>query len=91
MIVHQYVKDFENMGLGMFVHFGVYSVLAHGEWVMHQHKIPREEYRSHAPEFCPEEDWGIVCICSSGVPDKVNGIRKCLYTIVHLLYGELLK
>lgn len=57
MIVHQYVKDFENMGLGMFVHFGVYSVLAHGEWVMHQHKIPREEYRSRAPEFCPEEDW----------------------------------
>ena len=41
--------------------------------------------------FCPEEDWGIVCICSSGVPDKVNGIRKCLYTIVHLLYSELLK
>ena len=41
--------------------------------------------------FCPEEDWGIVCICSSGVPDKVNGIRKCLYTILHLLYSELLK
>ena len=48
MIVHQYVKDFENMGLGMFVHFGIYSTLAQGEWVMHQHKIPREEYRSHA-------------------------------------------
>ena len=45
MIVHQYVKDFENMGLGMFVHFGAYSVLAHGEWVMHQHKITREKYR----------------------------------------------
>ena len=41
--------------------------------------------------FCPEEDWGVVCICSSGVPDKVNGIRKCLYTILHLLYSELLK
>lgn len=57
MIVHQYVKDFENMGLGMFVHFGIYSILAQGEWVMHQHKIPREEYRSHAPEFRPETDW----------------------------------
>ena len=54
MIVHQYVKDFENMGLGMFVHFGIYSTLAQGEWVMHQHKIPREKYRSYAPIFCPE-------------------------------------
>ena len=54
MIVHQYVKDFENMGLGMFVHFGVYSILGLGEWVMHQHKIPREKYRGYAPNFCPE-------------------------------------
>lgn len=57
MIVHQYVKDFENMGLGMFVHFGVYSTLKLGEWVMHQHNIPREEYRAYAPSFRPEEDW----------------------------------
>lgn len=57
MIVRQYVKDFENMGLGMFVHFGVYSTLAQGEWVMHQHKIPKEEYKKLAPSFCPEPDW----------------------------------
>lgn len=57
MIVRQYVKDFENMGLGMFVHFGVYSTLALGEWVMHQHKIPKEEYKKFAPKFCPEKDW----------------------------------
>lgn len=57
MIVRQYVKDFENMGLGMFVHFGVYSTLGQGEWVMHQHKIPKEEYKKLAPDFCPEPDW----------------------------------
>lgn len=27
MITKQYIKDFENLGLGMFVHFGIYSVL----------------------------------------------------------------
>ena len=27
MIVKQYIKDFENLGFGMFVHFGIYSVL----------------------------------------------------------------
>lgn len=45
------------MGLGMFVHFGVYSTLAQGEWIMHQHKIPREEYMRYAPGFRPEPDW----------------------------------
>lgn len=30
MIIHRYIKDFESMGLGMFVHFGAYSVLGEG-------------------------------------------------------------
>ncbi len=33
MIVYQRVKDFEKLGFGLFVHFGLYSVLGHGEWV----------------------------------------------------------
>ena len=44
--------------------------------------------------FCPDEDWGIVCLCSSAKPDKVNdmhGIRKCLHDIVNLLYGRYVK
>ncbi|MBE6729087.1 MAG: hypothetical protein E7568_02500 [Ruminococcaceae bacterium] len=32
MIIKQYVKDFENLGFGMFVHFGFYSVIGRGEW-----------------------------------------------------------
>lgn len=57
MIINQYVKDFENLGVGMFVHFGVYSVLKQGEWVMNQHKIPHEVYKKNAKRFCPEKDW----------------------------------
>ena len=30
MIVHQRVKEFETLGLGMFVHFGIYSQLGRG-------------------------------------------------------------
>ena len=33
MILKQYIKDFEKLGLGMFVHYGLYSVLGKGEWV----------------------------------------------------------
>ena len=38
------VARFESMAFGMFLHFGLYSKLGRGEWVMHQEKIPREEY-----------------------------------------------
>lgn len=31
-IVKQYIKDFENLGFGMFVHFGLYSILGTAEW-----------------------------------------------------------
>ena len=35
MIVKQYIKDFENLEFGMFVHFGLYSVIGRGEWNHH--------------------------------------------------------
>jgi Beta-lactamase class C and other penicillin binding proteins len=41
--------------------------------------------------FCPDEGWGFVCLCSSAKPDKVNGIRKCYYQIINLLYDQHIK
>ncbi len=57
MIIHQYIKDFENMGLGVFVHFGIYSVLGKGEWAKFSRKIPHEAYEALAERFCPKESW----------------------------------
>jgi len=39
---------------GMFIHWGLYSILGRGEWVMHNEKIPAEEYRKLADEFNPK-------------------------------------
>ena len=44
--------------------------------------------------FCPDEDWGIVCICSSAKPDKVNGmhgIRKCLHGVFNLFHENFIR
>jgi len=57
MLVKQYIKDFEKLGFGMFVHFGLYSMLGLGEWSKLQHNIPDEEYESLVNSFCPEKDW----------------------------------
>jgi alpha-L-fucosidase len=38
---------------GMFIHWGVYSVPARGEWVMYNEKIPVAEYEKFPPQFNP--------------------------------------
>jgi len=40
---------------GMFVHWGLYSVLGRHEWARCQERIPKEEYESLADRFAPEE------------------------------------
>jgi len=57
MIVKQYIKEFEQLGFGMFVHFGLYSVLGCGEWAKKLKEIPDEEYEKLTEEFNPKADW----------------------------------
>ena len=44
---------FEDAKLGLFVHWGVYSLLGKGEWVMENDKIPIREYAKLPPRFNP--------------------------------------
>ena len=41
-----YIARFEQNALGMYVHFGLYSLLQKGEWAMHIHHIDKAEYRT---------------------------------------------
>ncbi len=40
--------------IGMFVHWGLYSILGKGEWARFSEHIPKEEYEALAGEFHPE-------------------------------------
>jgi alpha-L-fucosidase len=57
MIVREYIKEFEKLGFGMFVHFGAYSLIEKGEWVKEVHRIPDEEYFKAVERFNPDENW----------------------------------
>ncbi len=57
MIVKEYIKRFEKLGFGMFVHFGPYSVVGKGEYVKYMHKMPWEEYMTYVQKFIPKKDW----------------------------------
>lgn len=45
------IADFENRGFGMFIHWGLYSQMAKGEWAMNLYKIPRPEYEKLMTTF----------------------------------------
>src|SRR5258706_4007420 len=44
---------FEDARFGLFVHWGVYSVLGDGEWVMNNRRIPAADYEKLPAQFNP--------------------------------------
>ncbi len=48
------INWFKEARFGMFVHWGLYSIPARGEWVMHIEQIPKEEYAQLAKQFNPK-------------------------------------
>ena len=57
MIVEKRILDFEKHGFGMFVHFGLYSIIGRGEWALHSTDYPREQYEKLPEIFNPDPDW----------------------------------
>jgi len=50
-IAAPYIQAFEQLGFGMFVHFGLYSQLGMGEWTYFLHKRNAEEYKPLSESF----------------------------------------
>ncbi len=46
-------EKFRDMKFGLFIHWGIYSLLGDGEWVMYHKKIPYENYKRLADFFNP--------------------------------------
>ena len=49
------IAAFEKMGLGMFVHWGLYSQLGMGEWTYHIHNRDMKDYKKLADTFTAED------------------------------------
>jgi len=48
-------QEFQDAKFGMFIHWGVYSVLGEGEWVFHDRKLTVDEYDRLPLFFDPEK------------------------------------
>ena len=49
------LQGWRDAKVGMFVHWGLYSILGRGEWARFNEQIPKEEYEALADEFIPED------------------------------------
>ena len=70
---------FRNARYGMFIHYGLYSLLGRREWAMVYERIPVEEYKKLADRFNPErldlEEWVLLA--------KNSGMRYLCLTARH--------
>jgi len=48
-------QNFQDMKFGVFLHWGIYSMLVDGEWVMQVKNINHLEYRKLAEGFYPSK------------------------------------
>lgn len=51
----QGLEQFQDLRFGMFIHWGLYALIARGEWVMHTERIPVNEYEKLVPQFNPTQ------------------------------------
>lgn len=78
-IAEKRVADFENMGFGMFIHYGLYSQMGCGEWVMNIANIPVNEYKKLFDTFTAK-DFDAVKIAKTA---KAAGMKYITLTTRH--------
>jgi len=54
-VAKNYVKEFEEMGFGLFIHWGLYSQLGKGEWTFWIEKMNMDEYKNLKNTFTADE------------------------------------
>lgn len=57
MLIKDYIVNFERLGFGMFVHFGLYSVMGQGEWYKYMHNVESADYNRLISRFKVKESW----------------------------------
>lgn len=56
-MAYEYIEKFKNLGFGMFVHFGLYSVIGKGEWYLAYRKMSQQDYNATADKFVVKKNW----------------------------------
>ena len=74
-----YIKEFEKLGFGLFVHFGLYSALGKGEWSRNFCGVPAAEYEKLTERFKVNKNWAAELVKTA----KAAGCRYVALTSRH--------
>ena len=77
--MNQNLRVFSDLRYGLFIHYGLYSLLGRGEWVWNREEIPTEEYRTLASRFTAEK-FDAEALCDLAVR---AGMRYVVLTTMH--------
>ena len=55
--MYEYIENFKRLGFGMFIHFGLYSVIGRGEWYYMQYIPDKNEYENTINKFKITKNW----------------------------------
>lgn len=72
-------RDFSKLGLGLFVHYGLYSIIGNGEWIKEEDGMSDEEYDKLTLKFKPKKDFA-EDICKFA---KKNCFKYIVFTARH--------
>ncbi len=77
---YQYVRDFENLGFGLFIHYGLYSIIGKGEWSFDTlNEVQKKEYAKLTEKFFVKKDWAKKIVATA----KKSGCRYAVLTTRH--------
>lgn len=57
--MQDYIKKFERLGVGLFVHFGLYSIVGEGEWFLKLGNVKTDKYEALTKKFKVNKNWAI--------------------------------
>ena len=76
----QYIQDFEKLGFGLFVHFGLYSIVGKGEWFLDLNPTAdKQEYEKLTEKFIVKKNWAKELVKTA----KVAGCKYITLTTRH--------
>lgn len=81
MTQRERIARFERLGLGLFVHFGVFSVPEGGEWHQAASKESAAEYARYLDRFSPKKDWAedIAAFSSGNFPNRKSAKSRARF------------
>ena len=77
---YDYIKNFEKLGFGLFVHFGLYSLLGAGEWCLDLNpEVTPESYEKLTQKFVVKKTWAKELVATA----KAAGCKYITITTRH--------